>query len=304
VLCRNCGSEVPEIAKFCLSCGTEIGSTTSEVAIQTPTLTPDVTASDLSVTGGATSVVASLHAEMGSTQSAASAHDVPYARFLLHSLGFALCISVIAFEIADSSAHGHWRLSTTLVVAAVLAMVFLLLAHRHWARIKKSAFDDAVYRRKLLSRSVIFTLLFVITAAIVGGAIGKSGRETGEMVADLREMSRIDARISQARNEAARTVPAQIEMYKSIETDVAEFDAVLHRLQTELAVYDAKFPELHDQTVKSIRTIEVAIRRVIILNEQITVAREIAPLDPAAQWAAWRGRMQPLRNAENALDKN
>ncbi len=228
----------------------------------------------------------------------------PYAAFVLHSLGFALCISVIAFEIANNLAHRYWRSTTSVVIAAAAGVFFLLRALNWWRAVKKSGGSNTVSEKKLLTRTIAFTLLFVSAAAIVGVAIGENGKETAEMDGDLHEMSRIGARISHARNGAARTVPAQIEMYNSIELDVNKFATVLHRLQTELPIYQAKFPAQHDQIEKSIQSIAVSLRRASILNQQIRVAEEIAPLDPNAQWTAWQEKMQPLLSAEDALDKN
>jgi hypothetical protein len=139
-------------------------------------------------------------------------------------------------------------------------------------------------------------LLFLTTAAIVGNAIGNSGKEAVQMASDFRQMSRIGDRISQARNAVSRTIPAHLEMYKSIETDVQEFDTSLRRLQTDLATYDGKFPNQHDETVKSIHEIEVGLR------QEIGVAKEIESLDPALQWSVWQNKMQPLLDAENKLD--
>jgi hypothetical protein len=304
VLCPNCGCELPETAEFCLSCGAKIECDATEVVMRPPALASNASSSNLSVTAESIGSGAFVNGNAGAALPTILATETPpYAAFVFRSLGFALCVSVVAFEIGNNLAHGQWRSATSSVVASVVAIIFLLSALNRWARIKKFG-DSAVYRKKLLTRSIVFAVLFVITAAIVGSAIGKTGKETAEMVADLGEMSRIGDRISQARNAAARTVPAQIAMYNSIELDVGKFDTVLHRLQGELAVYEAKFPENHDEIGRSIHSIEVSLRRASILRQQISVAKEIAPLDPTAQWAAWQGKMQPLLSAEDALDKN
>jgi hypothetical protein len=91
-------------------------------------------------------------------------------------------------------------------------------------------------------------------------------------------------------------------MYKSIETDVQKFDTTLRRLQTDLGVYDGKFPDQHDETVKSIHGIELGLKRASLLKQEIGVAKEIESLDSALQWSVWQNKMQPLLDAENALD--
>ena len=304
MLCPNCSCELPATAKFCSGCGAAIECPTFQVPAQTPVPASSDPPSDRSVPGRLTEQEALLPPDIATALPTIPTQEAPpYAAFVLHSLGFALGMSVVAFEIANNLAHGYWRSTAFVVGGLVIAVVSLGRAMNRWGRITESG-GNPVYLRKLLTRAIVFTLLFLATAAIVGSAIGKSGQETAEMVADLKEIPKIDNRISEARTAAARSVPAQIEMYSSIEPDVRKFDTVLHRLQAELAVYDTKFPGQHDEIEKSIRSVEVGLKRAEILNQQIRVANEITPLDAAAQWKAWQGKMQPLLSAEAALDKD
>jgi hypothetical protein len=172
----------------------------------------------------------------------------------------------------------------------VVATVLAKRAVNSWGRLKElDPKNGMAYRDKIRSRGIVFTLLFLATAAVVGGAIGKHGQEAAQMTADFREMAEVGKRISQARNSAARTVPAYVEMYTAIEGDVGELDSVLRRLRTELDVYDGEFPDQHEEATKSIHSIEVGLRRASLLRQQIAVAKDIDPLDPEAHMECLAG---------------
>lgn len=73
-------------------------------------------------------------------------------------------------------------------------------------------------------------------------------------------------------------------------------------MQVELPVYDDKFPASHDETLKSIRSVDVELKRTDLLKQQIGVARDTELFDPVAQRRTWQERMQPLLDAESDLD--
>lgn len=228
----------------------------------------------------------------------------PYAIFAAQVLGSAVLGSIAVFNIAHDSARGQWHSTPSTVIATGLALVLLQRAPGGWNKIGELDQENGqVLRRNLLIRSIVFALLFLGAAAIVGFEIGKSGRESAQMTADFEKMSQVGRRISLARNGAAHTIPANIDMYRSIETDVQELDAILRRLRTELDVYDAKFPDQHEGTTKSMAAIELGIRRLALLKQQIAVAKEIDTIPPAAQWKDWQARMQPLLQEEGDLDR-
>ena len=289
MLCPACACELAEDAKFCVKCGGAVASAADPLG--DPVASPDLTLS-------AAQAMPSITAPAILPAPAPS-----YAIFVSQVLGFALCLSVVAFNAADNLAHGYWRIWIVAVIASVAAVVFMLRLPNTWRGIEAGGEGEG-YSKKVLKVSFIFVILFVATAAIVGAAIGKSGRETGQLVADFKEMGQLGSRISKARSAAERTVPANIEMYKDIEGDVQAFDAVLHRLQAELPVYDDKFPGQHDTTAKNMNSIEVGLKRASLLKRQIVVARDIEALNPDPRWQAWKDRMQPLLDAETELDKN
>jgi len=293
MFCGRCGTPIPANASFCPRCGNAVVVAQRSVplpAILTTIATP-TTAAIQDITGSATAP-----SQRGLTSTAPLDSPSPtYAVFALQILSIALLGSIQVFDIADDAARGHWTSTLSSAVAATILLFLVQRAITSWAKFRKAVCENTgAYPRKILSRGIVFALLFMSTAGIVGNAIGRSGQETAQMTSDFHEMSIVGDRISHARNAVERTVPAHIEMYKAIETDVQEFDNVLRRLRTELDVYDGKFPSQHDGTTKSIHSIEVGIRRSSLIKKQIEVAREIEALDPATQWDAWQQKMQPL----------
>ena len=276
MFCSTCTTELAADSNFCVKCGTTVGQfpiardTSAPIAAPTATIT---------------------------------AAGPPYALFASLALGLGLSLAVVAFIAADNLAHSYWRISFLAVICSIVAALLMFRLPLIWWRIEKHA-DELGYQKKILRVSVIFVLLFVTTAAIVGWAIGKTGSETAQLIADLHEMSRIGKRISEARNSVQPNVPDHIVMYKEIEPDVQSFDVVLRRLRAELPIYDDKFPAQHESTLRSIDSINVGLKRASLLLQQIAVAKEIERLDPDPRFVAWKERMQPLLDAEHSLSKD
>lgn len=285
VLCRNCASELAADARFCVKCGTSVD----------PSETSPAPLPNLGESAQPANPI---------EPPAAALPDPPYAVFVAHVLGLALSLSVLALSATDNLAHGYWHVSVPFGIAFVAALAFMFRLPGIWRAIESGKLDDPGHPGKLLSRGIVFVLLFVASAALVGHWIGKSGKETAQLIADFHEMSRVGTRISEARNSAAPNVPAHIAMYKAIEDDVLDFETVLRRLQAELPAYDERFPNQHEVTAKSMQTVETSLKRATLLRQQITVARDIELMDSHSRWQAWQQRMQPLLDAELALDKN
>lgn len=281
MLCPHCTTEIATDSKVCGDCGGEIDSLTSSAI-----------ANSERGEGAFPPVILSAPVE-----------TPPYAVFVSIALGLGLCLSVAAFNAAHNLGQASWRVSPLSLIASVVAVVLMLRMPGTWRRIESYP-DEPGDHKKLLRRSAFFVLLFVATAAVLGREVGKDGRETGQLIADFSEMSRVGGRISEARNSVEPTVPAHIVMYKRMESDVHDFEAVLKRIQAELPAYDEKFPDQHQQTLKNIDSIEIGLKRAALLQQQIAVARDIESLDPIPRFQAWEKRMLPLLDAETALDKN
>lgn len=310
MLCPNCASELPVTTAFCTSCGTKIEPLSRSAGTQPSDFqTVDSTTNTTGLLVPLANSVAVRGADVGQVgcgvipPTGLAKQSPPYAIFASEFLAFALCGTVIVFNIARGLARGSWRSTPSTAVAAVLAVVLVRLLLSSWDRLRESTSQGPSPRRKLLTRSIFFTLLFFGTAAIVGNAIGASGKETTQVVADFRELSEVGTRISHARASAPRTVPGNIDMYRSIEADVQEYEATLRRLQEELPGYDAKFPDQHDRTARSIQTVAAELQRASLLKQQIVAAKEMEALDNVQQWSKWQEKMEPLLAAEDALDK-
>jgi hypothetical protein len=295
MFCVNCGHSYDPAHQYCNFCGQPI-ITAPAAFLPTPN-------------AGGTSAAAIVVPHQqgvfgGEVEPIPIPSAPPYARFALLVLSSEVMASIVAFNIANDSARGKWDSTLSTLVATVLCLLLLIQALKTWDELKAeiTAVETSLHRRKLRSRSIVFGVLFITTGVIVGTAIGTSGAQTNQFIADSEHASQIATHISQARTSAANTVPAQIEMYKSIEADVQAWSLSLRQMRRELDIYDQKYPAQHESTANVIQSIEIGLKRADLLRQQIMIAKEIEPLDSSQQWSAWSARMQPLLNQEDALE--
>ncbi|MGD0155816.1 MAG: hypothetical protein ABSB50_06945 [Terracidiphilus sp.] len=231
--------------------------------------------------------------------------DPPVVRFVLLALGTMMTVSVIAFAVADDIARSGLSV-WTLLLAAVFVLPFLVYhAGRTLGTLKRlSVANEAVgqARTRLLKQSIVFGVLFAITASAVGYAIGSSGNETHQLLTDEDRYSEIGKRIGQQRNSAASAVPAQIVMYDKLEPDVRAYAAICATLQIELTAYDEKYPAQHQTTKVALHNVDNEAKRAELLLQEIEVARRLGSLGDTQQWAGWQSDMKPLLDEEDALN--
>ena len=250
-------------------------------------------------TGSNPSMEGSIAPAEFSQPSTPIAEPPPYAAFVGQVLGLAVCLSILAFSAAYNVAHGYWRVFLIAVIAFLAAIVFMIRLPGALRRIERP--DNARDQKKLIWLSCLFVLLFIGTATVVGAAIGTSGKETAQLLADSDTRSRLAKTISQARDSAETSIPAQIAMYKDIEPAVHIYDELLRRMQVELPIYDEKFPNQHTKTERTVRSVEFDLKRTDLIKQEIGVARDIELFDPVTQKRSWQERMQPLLDAETDL---
>jgi hypothetical protein len=231
--------------------------------------------------------------------------DPPVVRFVLLALGTMMAVSVIAFAVADDIARSALSIWIPPLVAVFVLPFLMYHVGKTLGSLKcLSVANEAVgqARTRLLRQSIVFGLLFAITASAVGYGIGTSGYETRRLLADEGRYVEIGKRITEQRNSAASTVPAQIAMYDKMEPDVRAYAAICATLHSELTVFDGKYPNQHQTTEASLHNIDSEARRADLLLQEIGVARRIASLDDAQQWNVWKSDMQPLLDREDALN--
>jgi membrane-associated phospholipid phosphatase len=213
------------------------------------------------------------------------------------SLGLSLCLALLAFKAADDWAHGYLQISFIAGMTVVMAIGFMLPMPSLWSRIEMRDPNVALQQRVLVLL-IVFLVLFVGTSAIAGRAIGTTGREAGQLLADSEERRTLGKAIARVRASTEGSIPSQIAMYKEIGSDVDRFDVVLHRLEVELPIYDRKFPSRHSSTLTTLSWVLTDLKRNEFLKQQIQVAATIESADLPTQQKAWREQMQPLLDAE------
>ena len=214
------------------------------------------------------------------------------------ALGLSLSLAVLAFKTADDVAHGYLHIFPVAVIAGVLAAGFLIPMPSTWNKIERLDPDRSVVQQRVLVLSMLFLLLFVGISAVAGSAIGITGKETGQLLADSEERRILGKAITQVRGSMQGSIPSQIAMYKEIGPAVDRFDVILHRLEIELPAYDRRFPTLHLNTFTTLRWVETDLRRNDLLKHEVQVAADLELSDAATQEKLWKERMQPLRDAE------
>lgn len=315
LFCVSCGHPYESSHRFCNGCGRTISSAFISSASEAVPVLPISTEAGSSTATAAVqqldrnetpSTVVEYQSQSVGIVQAQPAVAPPYATFVAIAIASALAASVIAFTLADGAARGQWTAAPVSVISTVLCLIFLSAAIRKAGNLRSmgGAHPDALLRRrKLVRRSMFFAALFIGTAVLVGTQIGASGAETNNLISDIDQMSRLGDRISNARNAAERTVSAQVEMYKSIEPDVERLSLVLTRLREEYATYDSKYPSQHETVTTTMVGVEKGAKRMNLLRQQITIAKEIANVDDAdGQFRMWQTKMQPLLDRENELD--
>jgi zinc-ribbon domain len=297
MFCPNCSCELPAVAKFCVQCGTRIDSVSPPAVHQSPQATADSERQLI------TSPVEENRQTLASARPGSS--PAPYGTFVLQSLACSFLIAVACFAVCVSSLTTMWNvwmLATVLVVTAILAKA----SAGSWRGITiQEPRADTTYRkrhRRLIACLVGTTVVLLSLGGLFGWIIGKNRLQIQMLDTDLENYSTLGKKISAARNVANATIPEYVEMYKSIEHDVNEFDRQLPQLSEELGQYDREYPEYHKQTQESIKNVEITQRRMKLLEQQIAVAKSIDSSGPEQQAAMWSSEMLPILDKEEALN--
>jgi hypothetical protein len=339
MFCSKCACELPTVAKFCVRCGTRTHSLVAADSLPGSFCVNCGKRYDPSYkfcnfcghplphpeTQNQRSDTAETVNEPLPQPSAGSALPIspmpppiqarttraPYAAFTVWYLASVLSCSCAIFTIACGvGGKSIDDIATVVLIGSLVAACILVVAGgRTWHRIVaiEPANDVALKkrRRRVLVKAAVFAILFATISAGVGYVIGQNGAEAAQIKADLAEMQDTRDRISKARTpNGSVTLDWYIQMYKSIEPSVDHLAVVLHRLVNEYPSYGAKFPQ-NDQTAsRVVSNLNIGIRRMDLLKQQIDVAKRIEGSDAEMQKLVWRTEMIPLFEQEDALDKS
>ena len=271
--------------------------------------TAAVTSSPLTQLGPTTQFTSATPATTEATQVVSSARgpSAPYARFTVQSLTFCLCASVGVFALFDALA----RNTTAFVVEGIsiaLSLVLGWVVWKTWKNILKSEPQNEVNSkhrvRNALVTSLVFFLLYLGLAALLGSVIGQNRAEAAQLNSDIERQKELAARITNARSAVDDTIHSYLVMYAGIESDLNKYSSTLLRLRDELPLYNSKFPNQAEAMGKYSITIDKEIRRSELLKKQIAAAKQITLLDEYQQGRAWRSEMLPILEEEDALDKS
>lgn len=277
--CPSCGGPSEPNTHFCFFCGSSLRASAPPAGVTAQ---------------GAAAAPALL---------APSAPPLPdYSPFVWRFLAGAVACAAAGSSVMANIARSEQPVSLDTVGAVALAALFLLAAAAAWRKLQaEPSPESALHLRKLATRSAFFLVAFCAIGLAVGYAVGSSGRDTTRFSEDYDRMLVIGEHISEARGNSEPTVAGQLRMYNSIASELEAFHALATRLREGAPDYLAKFSQ--DENSASLRrNIETAHRRATLLQQQATVAKQLEPLDRAAQWEEWQRKMQPLLDEEDRLD--
>jgi hypothetical protein len=233
--------------------------------------------------------------------------SAPYAKFAVLLLLFCLCASVGVFALFDALARDATSFAVE-SLSILLTLVFGWLGWTTWKSIlKREPRNEAKSKRRVRNAvvtGVVFVILYLGLAALLGSIIGQNRAEAIQLNSDISLQKELADRITKARNAVSNYIPSYLVMYAGIESDVSNYSSTLLRLRKELPLYNSKFPAQAETMRKYANTIEKEIRRSDLLKKQIATAKQIALLDGDQQGPAWRSGMVPLLEEEDALDRS
>ena len=310
LFCKDCGYPNESSGRFCSRCGRAL---LDNVTGTFPQVESSAAENPISERSGASDFSPDRQAafeghSVAAFVSAASEPHLPasFFKYLLVVIGCMFSVASVALLVADAMAREHWENPLVLAGAGVVAITFFTGFVSFDKRLRAEGELDGVVRfrrRRILVNAIIFAVIFFTSSSAIGYEIGVSGSETSQLIADLGMMRTVGDRISASRDSAARTIPAQIQMYESIDSDVQQFASVTDRLQSEIQTYDLKYPAQHVTTEDLIRSIKIASERAVLLQRQVNLARQLQSLSDDAQWSIWKEQMQPLLDQENSLSQ-
>jgi len=233
--------------------------------------------------------------------------SAPYAKFVVHLLLSCLFTSAVIFALFDGFARNTTNFSVE-ASSLLLAIFFGWFARTSWKSISSIELgNEPMGRRRvrnLLVTSLVFVVLYLGLAALLGTVIGQNRAEAAQLNNDIDHQKELAGRIGKARNAVSDSIASYLTMYAGIESDVKDYSSTLLRLRDEIPVYNSKFPSQSEAMRKYATTIGKEIRRSELLKKEITSAKQIALLDAYLQADAWRSEMMPLLKEEDALDQS
>lgn len=249
---------------------------------------------------------ASVITEATQAVPSAKGASTPYAKFVIQLLMACLCAFVGVFAFFDATARNTSAFGVE-TLSMVLAVVFGWFGWTTYKTIlgieSKCELKSKRLSRKALVTSLIFVVLYMGLAALLGSIIGQNRAEAIQLNFDIEHQKELADRVTKARNSISNSIPSYLAMYTGIESDVNDYFSTLLRLKGELPLYNTKFPNQNETMQKYSGTIEIEIRRCNLLKKQITAAKQIALLDAYQQGPAWRSEMLPLLEEEDSLDR-
>jgi hypothetical protein len=287
MFCPICGTAYPTEHRFCNQCGSPLPTNASP---------QDVTSTGTAVAPAHEQSILPI-AQESEPQAPVPSH-VPYASFLIASIIAILLLSAIAFSVAQCWALNSWNAIKIAALLAALSIITFKLGAQKWQLIR-----PAVNNNRLKLVLAFISLSFVLASALFGLELGSTRAKLIALEQDWSHLSVIGDRISDHRSHIERTIPAHLEMYRNLSSDVLDFRATVARLLQDEQEYEAQYPEFHDQAESGIKNLRVAERRGLLLQKQVEIAQKISNQEESLRAMTWTLEMRPVLQEEIELGK-
>lgn len=325
--CNYCGTQNPDDSSYCRACGRDIKFLASAGVTPHEAESPVSSLREI-IAPSATSAPREFPAAYqspspGQTQTSQTftartsiAEDLevnapqrptasPYAMLVCQALAVCFVFSVSIFTACEGPAISRPSSFAIAVVSLCFAIVVAWGIRKTWLKIVVTETSDgkaASRRRRFLTTTIVMMLLYCGLAGALGFVIGQNRVESIQFDLDTGHQKELASRITQARSAVESNIPSFLQMYKAIDPDVKDYAATLLSVNSELVIYDRKFPAQHAETEKYQASVDKEIRRAQLLTKQIAMATKIEPIDLDHQLQLWRDEMMPLLKEEDALD--
>lgn len=296
--CTSCGSQYPDNAKFCPECGKPIGPVSERSVDNVVNLqrAPTSSAAPIPTT------------ENGITLSK-RAIARPRLTYIWLGLEFVSAVGLIAlalFWMARMVASGNPDIQNHVFESSgggIVLIVVCLGLSQSWKRLKISEPDsEPRFRkkhRKLNQLAAVFLILCAAGAVWAGISQGSCDATVSVFGNDVKQSQAAMQAIGNARMTSNTTIEGYIQMYKSIEPQVAQEKALVSRLRTEIPPCGDFQPRAQGFE----RIINNLDQRLTLLSREIEVAKSIESLPPAEEQNQWQLQMLPLIDQEATLEK-
>lgn len=305
MICTGCGNECHEADKFCQRCGTFLpgqqGSYAAAPMFEAVASQPAPMAGSAAAVSPAPSSSSLDNSSSGYPTEAPLIQPAPYAGLMGLLLVAIVCFSIALFcFVLAGEMHFAGRnllAAGQLAGAAFVAFWFSLKKRK---QIKLGPQSEGL--RSLSRASICIGIMFCAVAVGMGIQLGSKRAAFLALMDDWKHLQQVGRHISDKRNRVSAEIPAYLDMYKAISTDVQDLQATTKKLLEEEERFQAEYPEYSAAATKEMADLRITQQRAALLSQQVQIAERMSLQGEQERLVTWRNEMAPVLEQEDALD--